>query len=227
MESAKAKPARLHRNTSANTSVREKITTSSSIMVSSGTGKRKTDHRLAWLPRWLGTGQIGIVSLDAPQNWEMAYTNRDKEMATHTMAPDSIRSESSCFMVWIISDKGAIGNQPGTNFSHSLGYLLTDGWVVSHDTSQHGLKVAAGEGVALRGRGIGILGLEAGGQHGDQVGCLKAGFGLSGDGCHGRGPLLRCMDWSIQGAGRNGKRFRQIGGGVAGIQQLKGWRAVP
>ena len=29
------------------------------------------------------------------------------------------------------------------------------------------------------------------------------------------------------GSGRNGKRFRQIGGGVAGIQQLKSMGPVP
>ena len=129
----------------------------------------------------------------------MAYANSDTEMATHTMAPDSIRSESSCFiMVPIISDKGTLGNQFGTYFSDSLRYFLTDGWVVSHDGCQHGLKVAAGEGVCLGHRCVLILGLEAGGQHGDQIGCLKAGFGCGGDGCHGRGPLLLTMEWSIQ-----------------------------
>ena len=79
-----ANPPRLHRNTSANISAGEKIIISTSIivsvfiMVSFGTGKRKTDHRLAWLPRWLGTGQIGIVSLDNLRigQWRMQTATR-------------------------------------------------------------------------------------------------------------------------------------------------------
>ena len=121
-------------------------------------------------------------------------------------------------MVWIISDKGAIGNQFGTNFSHSLGYLLADGWVVSHDASQHGLKVAAGEGVCLSGGGFGEFGLVAGGQHGDQVRGLEAGFGLAGEGRH-FGSFVALYGLEYTGTGRNGKRFRQEWQHVAGIQQ--------
>lgn len=129
----------------------------------------------------------------------------------------------------IISDKGAIGNQFGTDISHSLRYFLTDGWVVSHDGCQHGLKVAAGEGVCLSGGGFGEFGLVAGGQHGDQVGCLKAGFGCGGDGCHGILPLLLTMEWSIQvpvgmarGFGRNGSMLQEYNSLKVGGQCLKG-----
>lgn len=123
----------------------------------------------------------------------------------------------------IISDKGAIGNQPGTYFSHSLGHLLTDGWVVSHDASQHGLKVAAGEHVCIRGGGIGVFGLVAGGQYGDQVRGLEAGFVLAGEGRH-FGSFVALYGLEYTGTGRNGNRFRQEWQPVAGIQQP--WRSA-
>ena len=97
----------------------------------------------------------------------------------------------------IISDKGTSGNQSGTYFSHSLRYFLTDGWVVSHDASQHGFEVAAGEHVCIRGGGVGVFGLVASGQHGDQVRGLETGFGLGGESRHGNLPLLLTMEWII------------------------------